>query len=1091
MNIFTRIGRFKSLLLLLLFSVAGLTNAFAQNAYDFSATVSGNTLYFKITDATNHKVEVVTPEVGYWPSGYTKPSGSIVLPVTVNNSGTDYTITSIGDWAFADCTGLTGMTFPNSVTTIGSYAFQGCSNLTGVTFPSTLTSIGNYAFSGTGITSLSVDGNIGEYAFYNCTSLTTLTLGSNRGTTIGYGAFYYCWHVTSLTIGEYMTNVNIPYAFADCHDLESIFYNATNCTFGYEGSHAAFTGAGNACTLIIGANVTSIPANAFSGYNGTIGSWGGVTSIGDYAFSHSGFSNFTIPDAVTSIGDQVFSYCSNLTSVTFGSGLTTTGDHTFSDCTSLTTVIMPSNITTIGEYSFSSCTSLNGTGITWGNVTTIGNYAFYYCTGMTNISFPSSLNRICPYAFSLTGLTTLTINVPYIESQAFLDCDALETLTIGADVREFAGAFWSCGNLENVTFNATNCTSCAGAFYGSNHTCSLTIGDGVTTLPSDVFYGFRGLNNIISWGGVTSIGDWAFQQTALTAVEVPDAVTSIGKGVFCDCLSLGSVSLGSGLTTTGNWTFYGCTGLTTVTLHPNITTIGEESFHGCTSLNGTGITFGDIETIEPYAFQGCTGMTNFTFPSSLTTIGPYAFDGTRFTNLTINLATINNSTFSGITTLTTVTIGRNVTYISQEAFKDCTSLNDVRVLSATPASGGSNMFHNTASDLVIYVPAEHLATYKTDSFWAEYADKMQGWMGTTIIGYGNSTESDHWNFIAIPYTANTLPTAIDGLIATTPANYDLYRLAPGVASTWENYKAHTEGFEFVNGQGYLYASKKDVDIVLTGAMFAGEYKDVNLAKGWNLVGNPYGQSAYIDRSYFRMNSTGDDIEAVSAYTTTTIPVCTGVVVQAASNLDVARFTYTAPSKSAENGGLQMTLAKAGAKGSETQDKAIVSFEKNAQLGKFIFNEDHAKLYIPQDGDDYAIAYSDGKGEIPLYFKAKETGTYTINFENDAKLENVYLIDKYEDITIDLSENDSYTFVGSAADRPDRFVISFRSSENSVFAYQSGNDIVVSGEGELQIFDVMGRNIMNTMINGVQTVNVKSQGVYIFKLNEKTQKVIVR
>ena len=78
-----------------------------------------------------------------------------------------------------------------------------------------------------------------------------------------------------------------------------------------------------------------------------------------------------------------------------------------------------------------------------------------------------------------------------------------------------------------------------------------------------------------------------------------------------------------------------------------------------------------------------------------------------------------------------------------------------------------------------------------------------------------------------------------------------------------------------------------------------------------------------------------------------------------------------------------------------------------------------------------------------------------------------------------------------ADRPDRFVISFRSSENSVFAYQSGNDIVVSGEGELQIFDVMGRNIMNTMINGVQTVNVKSQGVYIFKLNEKTQKVIVR
>ena len=1062
MNVFTKIGRFKSLLLLLLFSVAGLTNAFAQNAYDFTATVSGNTLYFHITDNTNHYVEVVAPNWSDW-SGFTQPTGSIALPQTVNNGGTDYTITAVG-----------------------TYAFNGCSGLTGITFPSSVTSIGSYAFQSSGITSFNLDGNIGDHAFLYCSALTDVTIGENRTTTVGESAFNSS-ALTSLTIGANVTNIGSN-AFSYCGNLANVTYNATSCTF----SSSAFYYSGNSCTLAFGNNVTSVPSSAFSSFSGlnTISNWGGVTSIPANAFESTGLTSITIPNAVTSLGSYAFSNCTNLTSITFGSGLTTTGDHTFSDCTSLTTVIMPSNITTIGEYSFSSCTSLNGTGITWGNVTTIGKNAFYYCTGMTSISFPNSLNRIREYAFSNTALTTLTINVPYIEARAFNECNALETLTIGANVRELPYAFVYCGHLENVTFNATNCTSGAYAFLNDSHTCSLTIGDGVTTLPSQVFSDFNGLNNIISWGDVTSIGDNAFCGTALTAVEVPDAVTSIGMGVFSNCLSLGSVSLGSGLTTTGYRTFYGCSSLTTVTLHPNITTIGELSFSVCTSLNGTGFTFGDIETIEQYAFEGCTGMTNFTFPSSLTTIGQYAFNGTRFTNLTINLATINNSTFSGITTLTTVTIGRNVTSISGFAFKDCTALNDVRVLSATPASGGSYMFYNTASDLVIYVPAEHITTYKNDSFWSEYADKMQGWMGTTITGYGNSTESDHWAFIAIPYTANTLPTEIDGLIATTPANYDLYRLAPGVASIWENYKAHTDDFEFVNGQGYLYASKKDVDIVLTGAMFADPYKDVNLTKGWNLVGNPYGQSAYIDRSYFIMNPDGNDIAPVSAYTTTTIPVCTGVVVQGESDSDVVRFTY-AQSKSAKNGGLQMTLTKAGARDSETQDKAIVSFEKSAQLGKFIFNEDHAKLYIPQDGDDYAIAYSDGKGEMPLYFRTNETGTYTINFENDAKLENVYLIDKFENKTIDLSENDSYTFVGSAADRPNRFVISFRSSENSVFAYQSGNDIVVSGEGELQVFDIMGRNIMNTMINGVQTVNVKSQGVYIFKLNEKTQKVIVR
>lgn len=877
MKKFLQTKRGKSLLLLLLFSVAGLTNAFAQSAYDFTATVSGNTLYFKITDATNHKVEVVAPNITYW--GETKPTGSITLPQTVNNGGTDYTITSIGDYAFDDCSGLSGVTFPNSVTTIGSDAFQGCSNLTGITFPSSLTSIGNYAFSGTGITSLNVDGSIGEYAFYNCTSLTTVNIGSNRGTTISYGAFYYCGNVTSLTIGEHLTSINSPYAFSDCHNLENITYNATNCTFGYEGPCAAFTGLGNTCTLTIGAGVTSIPDNAFSGYNGTIGSWGGVTSIGNYAFSNSGFSSFTIPDAITTIGDYVFSNCSNLESVTFGSGLTTTGNSTFSNCTSLTTVVMPSNITTIGE----------------------------------------------------------------------------------------------------------------------------------------------------------------------------------------------------------------------------------ESFLGCTSLNGTGITFGDITTIGQYAFYECTGMTNFTFPSSLTTIGQYAFYGARFTNLTINLASIDDSTFSGITTLTNLTIGRNVTSISDRAFKDCMSLRDVRVLSATPASAGYAMFENTASDLVIYVPAEHLTTYKNAYFWMNYADIMQGWMGTTITGYGSSTESDHWAFIACPYTANTLPTAIDGLIATIPANYDLYRLAPGVASVWENYKAHTEGFVFENGKGYLYASKKDVDIVLTGAMFADAYKDVNLTKGWNLVGNPYGQSAYVDRSYYKMNADGDDIEAVSAYTTTTIPVCTGVVVQAASNSDVARFTYTAPSKASGNGSLQMTLSKVNASGNEVHDKAFVSFDENAQLGKFIFNENHAKLYIPQNGKDYAIAAPQKANEMPVNFKAVQNGEYLLSFETEnVEMGYLHLIDNLTGADVDLLVNPSYQFTAKTSDYPSRFRLVFNANGieeipvvNDSFAFVSDGQIVVNGEGTLRVIDMQGRQILSREVNSsLLTPNSSlTPGVYVLQLvngdNVKTQKLIIK
>ena len=154
-----------------------------------------------------------------------------------------------------------------------------------------------------------------------------------------------------------------------------------------------------------------------------------------------------------------------------------------------------------------------------------------------------------------------------------------------------------------------------------------------------------------------------------------------------------------------------------------------------------------------------------------------------------------------------------------------------------------------------------------------------------------------------------------------------------------------------------------------------------------------------------------------------------------------------------------------------------------------------KLYIPQDGKDYAIVGSERQGDIPLNFKAKEFGTYTISFEG-TDLNNIKLTDILDGKEIDLSVTQSYTFIGSPADRQARFKIVFGSTEGSeieTFAYQNGSDIVVSGEGELQVFDVMGRMVMQKRIDGVQAVGTSSMqtGIYILKLNEKTQKIIIK
>lgn len=377
-----------------------------------------------------------------------------------------------------------------------------------------------------------------------------------------------------------------------------------------------------------------------------------------------------------------------------------------------------------------------------------------------------------------------------------------------------------------------------------------------------------------------------------------------------------------------------------------------------------------------------------------------------------------------------------------------------------------------------------------------------------VTGYGDSEKSDHWVFIASPVAGNLLPTAVENLVAATATNYDLYRFnQSGENGEWENYKAHTEGFVLENGKGYLYANKNDANLTFAGVLNLSasmevplDYDDGARFAGFNLVGNPFTVEATIDMPFYKMNNDGSDIVAVVNYNEEAIPALTGVIVEATDEEQHVTFTK-AGAKSRGNsdsqGSLQMTLTKAGTRGNAFHDKAIISFNESTQLSKYIFNENHAKLYIPQDGNNYAIAFSNRQGEVPVYFKAKETGRYTISVETHgrASLQGVKLIDKFENVVIDLGIDDSYTFIGTPADSRDRFIIRFENSENSEssdFAYQNGTDIIITGEGELQIFDVMGRMIMQKHVNGVETIAKPSQtGVYIMKLNEKTQKIVIK
>ncbi len=373
----------------------------------------------------------------------------------------------------------------------------------------------------------------------------------------------------------------------------------------------------------------------------------------------------------------------------------------------------------------------------------------------------------------------------------------------------------------------------------------------------------------------------------------------------------------------------------------------------------------------------------------------------------------------------------------------------------------------------------------------------------TIIQNQGESLTDGWYFIASPVNGASFSTAIT---SGDDNDYDLYML-DWANQLWLNQKNDENNALFANGfqrgTGYLYANKTNHTLSLAGEIQPlSNNNDATVTlttNGWNLIGNPLTCKVTVDCAYSELNN-GSSVTNKAAGNT--INPCQGIAVYGDAD-DVVTFTKATAQNAGtpNNSSLQMTLAKTNTSRGEVStkvvDNAVVSFSESKGMPKFNMLGGSAKLYIPQNDEEYAVVFSDRMGDLPLNFKTNEVGTYTITVEtcHGASLQGVHLIDMLEEKDIDLGETQTYTFIGSPADRTARFKIVFKNNDNAndIFAYQSGSDIVVTGEGELQIFDVMGRLVFTQRINGVETMGSSSlkNGVYILKLNGKTQKIVVR
>ena len=622
-------------------------------------------------------------------------------------------VTQIGGYAFAGCTGLTGpYTIPNQIIVIGASAYSDCTSLTSLTIGHNVDSIGNSAFSGcsaissvafnadscrymgagfsscNSFSTLAIGNNvkaipayafrgcshltgmlvipdsvktIGEYAFNGCSGLTLLSIG-NSVTSIGNSAFYSCNEMGgTLTIPQSVKSIGSS-AFYNCPGFTSLVFNADSCATG------SFSRCSNVSTLTIGDNVKIIPESAFSGLSlitGTLTLPSTLMYIGGSAFSNcSGLTGLiAIPDSVQAIGSYAFQNCSGLTSLTIGKAVSNIGSYAFQNCSGLASI----------AFNADSCVSMG--------IGSNDNPVFSGCTNAATLSIGENVKTIPAYAFynltGLTGPTTIPDSVQNIGHYAFKNCSGLTSLTIGEAVSTIGGyAFQNCSGLSSIAFNADSCFSMGSSyspvFSGCTNAATLSIGENVKTIPAYAFYNFTGLAG---------------------AITIPNSVQSIGDYAFQNCIGLTHVTFNADSCTYMGFynpyhggydgsVFKGCDSLSTLILGENVKNIPDYAFFNCSKLNGK-LTFSRVTLIGTSAFEGCSELDSLIIGRTVSSIGTYAFKnciGLSYVEYNADSCNSSGHLFTGCTAPASLVIGENVKSIPDYCFRNFTGLSGTLVI---------------------------------------------------------------------------------------------------------------------------------------------------------------------------------------------------------------------------------------------------------------------------------------------------------------------------------------------------------------------------------------------------------------------------
>ena len=633
---------------------------------------------------------------------------------------------TVGLHAFRACTALETVIFENDVETISELAFNSCIALKNVTFYGSLYKIEDGAF--TFCTSLETfnfpkgTSYLGAQIFYGCEELKTITVSSGaRLDNIGYNA------LGGVEVAEFVVEDGNKYLSSD----GGVLYDRAKRVL------LAYPGAKEDRQFVVPASVRTIGKSAFAGVS-TLQAINltNVEYIEEQAFTNarclaydddgevSGFyyTYFAGVANVKYIGKGAFESAA-LVNLPFGNKITYIGDYAFNSVFYYSgddqqigeRFVVPSSLKYIGDYAFAGRKITydektdekdeNGEFITVPKVLEVS-------TPFTYVSFAgSSLTHVGVGAFRHNAYVNGIDfgNLTHISDSMFIDCDALDTVTIPASVTSIgAKAFADCNALEHVYFVKSTLKEIAYGAFMKTSIKEVVIPDSVDVIGDYAFY--RSTLASVDLANTTKIGNFAFAYTELVNVtsdnKEQNSVNIVGTGAFLNCAALTSVELPY-VQSVGARAFEKCEKLASVNISA-VKQIGEGAFRDDKSI--TAVSIGNATDIGEQAFYGAAKISSVDL-KSVEYIANEAFYGTAITEITLpaSIKKVDDKAFYGIAGLTDIEVSAdNKTYKSLDGVLYSVNDKDMYTLVSYPAG-------KTATSYKVYPRTIKLGAYSFNS----------------------------------------------------------------------------------------------------------------------------------------------------------------------------------------------------------------------------------------------------------------------------------------------------------------------------------------------------------------------------------------